>query len=118
MMSGVVSLLPVALAAATSLDASSPSGASFGRDVAPVLERWCVRCHGRREHEGGLRLDSYEALMRGGDSGPPVIAGDPAASLLVAKVERRNRPAMPPRARLPKTLVARLRAWIQAGAPP
>jgi len=118
MMSDVVSLLPVALAAATSLDAGPRPGASFGRDIAPVLERWCVRCHGGREQGGGLRLDSYEALMRGGDSGPPVIPGDPAGSLLVAKVERRSRPAMPPRGRLPKALVARLRAWIQAGAPP
>ena len=106
----VLALLAVALAA--------PVGPSFGRDAAPVLERWCVRCHGPREQGGGLRLDSYAALMRGGDSGPPVIAGDAAGSLLVAKIERRNRPPMPPRRALPRPLVARLRTWIQAGAQP
>jgi mono/diheme cytochrome c family protein len=92
--------------------------ASFARDAAPVLSRWCVSCHGAKEQEGSLRLDSYLWLMRGGDSGPAVTPGDPAGSLLVAKIERRQRPAMPPRRRLPATLVARVRAWIAAGAPP
>jgi mono/diheme cytochrome c family protein len=91
---------------------------SFARNVAPLLERWCVSCHGAREQQGSLRLDSYEAVFAGGDSGPPVIAGEPGASLLVAKIERRDRPAMPPRKRLPKPAVAALRAWIAAGAAP
>jgi len=91
---------------------------SFARDVAPVLDRWCVRCHGRTEPQGGLRLDSYLLLMRGGDTAPAVTPGNPADSLLVAKIERRDRPAMPPRRSLPAPLVARLRAWIAAGAPP
>jgi Planctomycete cytochrome C len=95
-----------------------PSSRSFARDVAPAFARWCTRCHGPGEQHGGLRLDSYEAVMRGGDSGPPVIAGDAAASLLVAKIERRDRPPMPPRQRLPAPVVARVRTWIDAGAPP
>ena len=106
-------VLTVALAAGI-----VPAPPTFARDVAPVLDRWCVRCHGPRAQGGGLRLDGYTALMRGGDSGPPVIAGDAAGSLLVAKVERRDRPPMPPRASLPRPLVSRLRAWIDAGAPP
>jgi mono/diheme cytochrome c family protein len=91
---------------------------TFEGDVAPVLARWCVSCHGAKEQEGGLRLDSYLALLRGGDTGPAIVAGDPGGSLLVAKIERRDRPPMPPRRRLPAPLVARLRAWIAAGAPP
>ncbi|HZL18024.1 MAG TPA: c-type cytochrome domain-containing protein [Polyangia bacterium] len=90
---------------------------SFERDVAPVLERWCVGCHGPTEQRGGLRLDEFVWVMRGGDTAPAVAPGDPAGSLLVTKIERRSRPAMPPRRTLPAPLVARLRAWI-AGAPP
>jgi hypothetical protein len=56
--------------------------------------------------------------MRGGDAGPAVIPGDPEASLLLAKVERRHRPSMPPRRKLPDWAVTRLRAWIAAGATP
>jgi mono/diheme cytochrome c family protein len=90
---------------------------SFAADVAPLFARWCVGCHGPGEQQGGLRLDDYDAVLRGGDSGPPLIAGDPDASYLVAKIERRDRPPMPPRKRLSATGVATLRAWIAIGAP-
>jgi mono/diheme cytochrome c family protein len=96
----------------------APAAPSFAREVAPVLDRWCVSCHGPREQSGGLRLDSYLEVMRGGDVGPAVEPGNAAGSLLIAKIERRDRPAMPPRRRLPATLTARLRAWIAAGAAP
>jgi hypothetical protein len=55
------------------------------------------------------------SAMRGGDTGRAVIPGDPEASLLLAKVERRHRP---PRRKLPDWAVTRLRAWIAAGATP
>ena len=100
-------------------DAPRPAGpVAYSRDVAPLLTRWCVSCHGEKEPEADLRLDSFEGLMRGGDAGPVVVPSDPDASLLVAKVERRHRPSMPPRRRLPATTVAIIRAWIAAGAPP
>ena len=99
--------------------AAEPSAApTFARDVQPLVERWCVRCHGPREQHGGLRVDGYAALMRGGDSGPAVVPGDPAASLMVAKIERRDRPSMPPRRVLPRAAIARVRDWIAAGAKP
>jgi hypothetical protein len=47
-----------------------------------------------------------------------VIIFDPDASLIMAKVERRESAPMPPRKRLPRAAVATLRAWIAAGAPP
>jgi hypothetical protein len=63
---------------------------TFARDVAPILDRWCVACHGPREQHNGLRLDGYAWLMRRGDARPAVLPGDPARSLLVAKIERRH----------------------------
>jgi hypothetical protein len=101
--------------AAAKGDAPPPS---FARDVAPIVGRWCTSCHGPRHQQGGLRLDSYAAALGGGDSGPAVIAGDPDSSLIVAKVERRDRPAMPPRRKLAPPAVAVIRAWIAAGALP
>jgi len=106
---------PTQPARASKDDAAAPT---FARDVMPVLGRYCEDCHGAKHQHGGLQLDSYADLMRGGDSGPVVVPGDPAASLLIAKIERRDRPPMPPKRRLPAAAVARIRAWIAAGAEP
>ena len=96
----------------------SPRPPTFAEDVAPLLARWCTGCHGGDEPEGRLRLDRWASVLAGGKSGPPVIIFDPAASLIIAKVERRERTPMPPRKRLPRAAVMTLRAWIAAGAPP
>jgi mono/diheme cytochrome c family protein len=90
---------------------------TFGTDAAPLFARWCVACHGPRQAHGGLRLDSYVGVLRGGDAGPAITPRAPDDSLLIAKIERRHAPAMPPKRRLPPQDVARLRAWIAAGAP-
>ena len=91
---------------------------TFAQDVAPILNRWCVSCHGEREAQSGLRLDSYDAALKGGDDGPVIVPGDPAASQLLAQIERRTRPPMPPKKRLPHNPVAVIRAWITTGALP
>jgi mono/diheme cytochrome c family protein len=91
---------------------------TFARDVMPALGRYCETCHGDNEQHGGLRLDNYDNLMRGGDSGPAVIAGDAGKSLLLAKIEHRDKPFMPPRKWLPTKIRARIRAWVLAGAEP
>jgi mono/diheme cytochrome c family protein len=96
--------------------ASTPR--SFAAEVAPLFARYCVECHGPGKSHASLRLDSYEGVLRGGDAGPAVVAADPEESLLVAKIERRDRPAMPPRRRLPKAAVASIREWIASGAAP
>ena len=91
---------------------------TFGGDVAKILDRWCVSCHSGGDADASLRLDSLAGVMRGGDAGPVVVAGDADDSLLVAKIEHRDRPAMPPRRRLPASAIALIRAWIAAGTPP
>jgi hypothetical protein len=91
---------------------------SFAKDVTPILDRWCISCHGEKEAQAGLRLDSYEAILKGGDDGPVVVPGDADGSQLLAQIERRVRPAMPPKKRLPRDPVAMIRAWIVSGAGP
>jgi mono/diheme cytochrome c family protein len=106
---------PRASAATPAVSAPPPS---FGQDVAPILNRWCVSCHGEREAQSGLRLDSYDAALKGGDDGPVIVPGDPGASQLLAQIERRTRPPMPPKKHLPRAPAAVIRTWITSGAQP
>lgn len=58
----------------------------FARDVQPVLRARCYKCHGPRRHEGGLRLDVRSLAQRGGDSGPVILPGNAAGSVLVERL--------------------------------
>jgi SAM-dependent methyltransferase len=70
----------------------------FEKKIRPVLHSTCLPCHGADKTKGGLRLDSRDALLRGGDSGPAIKIGDPSSSLLL-KAIRQTDPdlAMPPK---------------------
>lgn len=108
--------LIAAAAAARQPKPSGPTPGDFGRDVTPVLENNCLRCHSTSKTEGGLLLESYEDLMRGGDSGPAVVAGRPDESPFILQVEGRAKPKMPPKSDLQPDEIAVLRAWVAAGA--
>lgn len=96
---------------------ASPAGPpDFSRDVMPIFESNCLRCHNTAEEKGGLLLESYEDLMRGGDDGVPVVVGNADDSPIVRQVEGRAKPKMPPKADLRAEDIATLRAWIAAGA--
>ena len=60
--------------------------ARFERDVRPVLVQVCGECHAAKKQEGGLRLDSREAMLRGGDTGPAIEPGHPDNSRLIEAV--------------------------------
>jgi hypothetical protein len=94
----------------------------FEAKVRPVLVAHCYPCHSHQatKHRGGLYLDSREALLRGGDTGPAVVPGKPAASLLLKAVRHaagdlKMPPA--PAAKLPAAVIADLEQWIAMGAP-
>lgn len=112
--------LAVALSAVA--DAAEPSNAAglalFETQVHPVLAGVCFRCHGDQQTGGALRVDSRDALLAGGDSGPAIIPGKADESLLVRAIRRADDvSAMPPEAALKAAQVAGLVAWINAGAP-
>ena len=90
----------------------------FESKVRPVLAEHCYSCHsGSIETPfAGLRLDSREAILKGGDSGPAIRAGQPAQSRIV-KALRGEPVLMPPGGRLPSEHVANLAEWIRMGAP-
>jgi WD40 repeat protein/mono/diheme cytochrome c family protein len=114
----LVALMGLA-AAFTSRDmfaGQAPPTADYARDVLPILEANCVRCHSPAQREGGLLLDTYEDLVQGGDSGKAIAPGDAAGSRLVAMIEGRAKKKMPPKSDLRPDEIATVRAWIDAGA--
>ena len=54
----------------------------FHRDVAPILREYCVGCHNNDDLEGELSVETFQLLMKGGENGSPIKAGDRAESLL------------------------------------
>ncbi len=90
----------------------------FTRDVAPILQSRCSGCHGAQRKMGGLRLDSREAALLGGYSGPAIKPGKSVESTLIQMVSsvdpKRFMPLSGPR--LTSAEVDTLRAWIEQGA--
>ena len=85
----------------------------FTRDVWPLLQARCFSCHDQQDHNGGLNLES--GLLRGGESGPVIVAGQPDQSLLLRLV---SEGVMPPEKsdRLSGPEVSLLQRWIAGGA--
>jgi hypothetical protein len=90
----------------------------FEKNVRPVLVEHCYRCHATNtKQRGGLALDTREAVRKGGDSGPALVAGKPNESLLVKAVRYSDSLKMPPKGKLPDAAVAELVKWVEMGAP-
>jgi len=90
----------------------------FIQRVKPLLESRCVSCHGPEKVKGGLRLDSREAMLKGGESGPAIVPGKPSQSLLLQAVMHAKKDLeMPPKDRLTSNDIAVLARWIRDGVP-
>jgi Protein of unknown function (DUF1553)/Protein of unknown function (DUF1549)/Planctomycete cytochrome C len=105
-----------ATALARLLQAQTDAEQFFESKVRPILANNCYTCHTGAQ-SGGLRLDSREAILKGGKSGPAVIPGSPEQSLLIQATSYTHaRIKMPPGDRLEDTEVADLSKWVSAGA--
>jgi len=112
-------LSTAALIGASAAVAAPPSDA-FEARIRPVLVEHCYKCHSaqHKTEKGGLRLDTRERMLQGGESGPAVVPGKPAASRLLKAIRQTgDGPKMPPKGKLPPAVVADFEAWIAAGAP-
>lgn len=89
----------------------------FESKVRPILAAHCLSCHGPRKQKAGLRLDSREALMKGGESGPAITSGDPVVSLLIEAVGYDGETQMPPKGKLDPREIETLTEWVKRGAP-
>ena len=88
----------------------------FESKIRPVLATHCFECHGHKD-KGGLKLNSREAILQGGDSGPAIVLGKPQKSLLMTAVQHADSELeMPPKKKLPPEAIADLSQWIRAGA--
>src|SRR5580765_1220747 len=89
----------------------------FSKEVKPILEASCIKCHGRGKDKGGLRIDTRETLLKGGDSGLAVVAGKSSESLLIALVQGFDPDSVMPKkgSRLTPEQIGVLRAWIDQG---
>jgi mono/diheme cytochrome c family protein len=91
--------------------------AAFSKQVLPLLRTRCITCHGPEKQEGGLRLDSLDAALKGGDQGPAIVPGDAESSLFVKAITFADPDLqMPPKQKLSDAEISVLKRWIERGA--
>lgn len=114
-------LLIAVLAVQDPAAASAPSEEQirfFEMQVRPILVEHCDKCHGEKKQWGGLRLDSRQALITGGENGPAVVPGKPEESLLIRAVRQVDENLkMPEDGKLSDAQIAALVRWVEIGAP-
>jgi len=94
--------------------------AFFESKIRPVLVKHCYECHSAEsgKSKGGLMLDTKHGIREGGETGPAVVPGDVAKSLLLTAIKHSDPDLeMPPKEpQLPKAVIADFETWIKAGA--
>jgi hypothetical protein len=106
--------------------ASTKQGVTYTADIQPMFAKSCYPCHGPKtpKPKGKLRLDTLEGVLKGGDDGPVLVAGNSGKSVLVVQVSHLGDPDdyMPPPKNkanvgpLTKEQIGLIRAWIDQGA--
>ncbi len=90
---------------------------SVSERAVAILQARCISCHGSEKKEGGLRLDSFEHLLRGGDRGAAIQVSKGKASLLVESLRGTDDDLhMPPKESLSASEIETIEQWIEAGA--
>lgn len=107
---------------ATAADDSKPSPEQvefFEMKIRPILASNCFRCHGAEKQKVELRLDSRDAMLEGGETGPAIVPGEADSSILMAAIEYSGdtQIPMPPKEKLKEGEIKDIREWIDMGAP-
>lgn len=103
---------------------SAKTGITYAKDIKPILDESCVRCHGAEKPKAKLSLTSLEGALKGGSDGKVIKPGNSADSTLVHSISLVGDPDfhMPPPGNkagikaLTKEQVGLVRAWIDQGA--
>lgn len=99
-------------------DSDKAGHAFFEKKIRPVLVRYCYECHGDEKQESDLRLDNYKDLMRGGATGPAVVANNLDESLIIHVLKYEDEELqMPPEQKLSSEIIDDFVNWIEMGAP-
>ena len=102
------------------VDRSDP--VNFQKEIIPILQRKCLACHSTSERQGDLILETPQMTLKGGDTGPAVVAGNGAESLLLKLASHQEEPVMPPpdndvaAAPLTPQELGLINLWIDQGA--
>jgi cytochrome c553 len=90
----------------------------FESKIRPVLATHCYACHSASATnlKGGLRLDTRDRFLQGGESGPAIVPGDPKGSTLLQAL-RYEGPEMPPKGKLSAEVIHDFETWVKMGAP-
>jgi len=102
---------------------ASATGVTYAKDIKPIFDKSCIKCHGSEKQKGKLRLDSLAAALKGGED-KVVLPGDSAGSILIHNVAHigdeddfmpppDNKDKIPP---LTSEQIGLIRAWIDQGA--
>jgi len=118
-------LLIAGLPSALGSEASAADPASvefFEKKIRPILADHCYKCHSAEAAQaeklkGGLLLDQRDGLLQGGESGPAIVPGDAKKSLLLQALRYMGELRMPPKGRLPDSVIADFETWVKSGAP-
>ena len=91
----------------------------FENKIRPILANHCLECHSgeKGKIKGGLNMDSREDVLKGGDTGPALEAGNVKGSLIIKAVTWEDDLQMPPKKKLSDEQIADLKKWITIGAP-
>ena len=111
-------LLGTALVAAGILHAGAAAKVDFAKEILPTFQE-CIKCHGPEKQKGKLRLDSRDAALKGGKTGPAFVAGDSAKSELVRRISlpKSDDDFMPSESEpLSKEKIDLIKKWIDDGA--
>lgn len=92
----------------------------FETRIRPLLAENCFKCHSETSEKlkGGLHLDTRAGMLKGGESGPSLVPGQPDESRLIQAVRYKDeKTAMPPKKKLADAQIADLEAWVRLGSP-
>jgi len=103
---------------------STAKDLTYAKDIKPIFDKSCIKCHGSEKQKGKLRLDSLPDALKGGEDGKVILPGDSAGSILVHNVAHvgdedeympppDNKDRIPP---LTPEQIGLIRAWIDQGA--
>jgi WD40 repeat protein len=100
--------------ASSAMAAETPG---FDSQIAPILQKNCLACHSSSGRMGGLVMENYDSLIKGGTHGTPIVPGNADGSRIIQMLEGKIAPRMPFGADpLPAADIAAIKAWINAGA--
>jgi len=109
---------PITLASLLLATAGLGAAVDFDREIRPLLQERCVECHGPKKVKANLRLDAKTHALKGGESGPAFVAGDPTKSLIFDRITTQDEEKkMPPKGEpLTSAQTDKILQWIAEGA--